>query len=64
MKVKSKKILIEQTRSVIGKNKQQRSIIKGLGLKRIGSKVTVENTLSFNGMIDKVKHMVKFTFVE
>jgi large subunit ribosomal protein L30 len=34
-------------------------VIKGLGLRGMGSSVTVDNTPSFRGMIKKVLHLVK-----
>jgi large subunit ribosomal protein L30 len=34
-------------------------VLKGLGLRGIGSSVTVENTPSFRGMIRKVLHLVE-----
>jgi large subunit ribosomal protein L30 len=44
--------------STAGKPHPTRRIIKGLGLRGPGSKVTVDNTPSFRGMIRKVLHLV------
>lgn len=55
----SKKLVVRQTASTIGRPHPQRKILSGLGLRGIGSKVTVENTPSFRGMIKKVLHLVE-----
>lgn len=52
------KLLVRQTASVIGQTEHTRKVIKGLGLRGIGSQVTVENTPSFRGMVKKVLHLV------
>ena len=53
------KIKIKQIKSSIGAKKNQRDTIKALGLNKIGK--TVEKTLnpSIEGMINKVKHLIK-----
>ena len=48
-----------QTGSVIGRPHTTRRIVDGLGLRGPGSKVVVENTPSFRGMIKKVLHLVR-----
>ena len=52
------KLKVSQRRSTIGRPHPQRRILKGLGLRGIGSAVTVQNTPSFRGMIKKVLHLV------
>ena len=52
------KLKITQKRSLIGQNKRNRAVIAGLGLKRIGNSVVVDNTPAFRGMIKKVIHLV------
>ncbi|HEY2409899.1 MAG TPA: 50S ribosomal protein L30 [Polyangiaceae bacterium] len=52
------KLEVRQTGSVIGRPHPQRRVIDGLGLRGPGSKVIVENTPSFRGMIKKVLHLV------
>lgn len=54
-----KKLVVRQKISVIGRPESQRLILRGLGLRGIGSTVTVDNTPSFRGMIKKVLHLVK-----
>ena len=53
------KLEVTQVRSTIGRPPPQRLVLKGLGLRGIGTQVTVDNTPSFRGMIKKVLHMVK-----
>jgi large subunit ribosomal protein L30 len=49
---------VRQTRSEIGNNPYIRRVLRGLGLRGIGSEVVVANTPSFRGMVKKVLHMV------
>jgi large subunit ribosomal protein L30 len=58
MSTLASKLTVKQVRSVIGRPHPQRSILKGLGLRGIGSQVTVANTPSFRGMVAKVLHLV------
>lgn len=53
------KIALTQVASEIGRPENQRRVLKGLGLRGIGSAVKVDNTPSFRGMIRKVLHLVK-----
>ncbi len=55
----SPKLKITQMRSLIGQNKRNRAVIVGLGLRKIGRSVIVENTPAFRGMIKKVMHLVR-----
>ena len=50
---------VRQTGSVIGQVFRTRLVVKGLGLRGIGSEVVVANTPSFRGMIKKVLHLVE-----
>jgi len=52
------KLLVRQSISEIGRPHPQRAILEGLGLRGVGSSVTVDNTPSFRGMIKKVMHLV------
>jgi large subunit ribosomal protein L30 len=58
------KLEVRQTVSTIGRPHPQHRVIKGLGLRGPGSKVVVENTPSFRGMIKKVLHLVKVREVQ
>ncbi len=53
-----KKIKVTLKRSVIGCNKKQREVVKGLGLKKLNDCVVVPDTPDFRGMINKVSHLL------
>ena len=53
------KLEVQQVGSEIGRPHPQRRVLKGLGLRGPGSKVLVDNTPSFRGMIKKVLHLVR-----
>lgn len=46
-------------RSTTGRLKSHRACAKGLGLRRIGHAVEVQDTASIRGMINKIGYMVK-----
>lgn len=52
-------LVVRQRISVIGRPEAQRKILRGLGLRGLGTSVTVKNTPSFRGMIKKVLHLVE-----
>ncbi|MDW8247563.1 MAG: 50S ribosomal protein L30 [Sandaracinaceae bacterium] len=54
-----KKLKVKQVRSTIGCHSKHREIVKGLGLRGIGSTVVVDNTPSFRGAIKKVIHLLQ-----
>lgn len=51
-------IKVTQTRSSIGILPKHKLCVKGLGLRKIGHTVEVEDTPSVRGMINKVKYLV------
>jgi large subunit ribosomal protein L30 len=53
------KLKVTRTRSLVGKPKTQRAVVRGLGLTRRGKSVIVDNTPAFRGMIKKVIHLVE-----
>ncbi len=53
------KIKVTQTRSVNGRLPVQKACAAGLGLRRIGHTVEVEDTPAVRGMINKISFMVK-----
>lgn len=53
------RLKLRQVRSTINRPHPQRSVLKGLGLRGVGSEVTVDNTPSFRGMIKKVIHFLQ-----
>jgi len=55
----TKKITVTQVRSVYGRLAAHKACVAGLGLRRIGHTVEVEDTPAVRGMINKVQYMVK-----
>jgi large subunit ribosomal protein L30 len=53
-----KTIKVTQTKSSIGRLPKHRSTLTGLGLRRIGHTVELEDTAAVRGMINKVYYMV------
>jgi len=53
------KIKIIQVKSKIRRPKNQKNTLDALGLKKIGHVVEHEKTPSIEGMIEKVKHLIK-----
>ncbi len=54
-----KTVKVTQVRSVAGRLKAHKACVAGLGLRRIGHTVEVEDTPSVRGMINKVNYLVK-----
>ena len=54
------KIKVVQIRSAIGREGSQRKTLIGLGLNKIGRVRELEDTPAVRGMINKVKHLVRF----
>ena len=53
-------IKVVQVRSAIGRQGSQRKTLIGLGLNKIGRVRELEDTPAVRGMINKVKHLVRF----
>ena len=53
------KIKIKQVKSPIGRNNKQRKILVSLGLNKINRERTLESNPAIQGMINKVKHLIK-----
>ncbi|MFT6121615.1 MAG: large subunit ribosomal protein L30 [Oleiphilaceae bacterium] len=56
---KSKTIQVTLFRSPIGQLPKHRACVKGLGLRKIGQTVELEDTPSIRGMVNKVHYMVR-----
>ncbi|TXS96616.1 50S ribosomal protein L30 [Parahaliea maris] len=52
-------IKVTQIKSVHGRLKNHQACVAGLGLRRIGHTVEVEDTPSVRGMINKVNYLVR-----
>ena len=56
----AKKIIkITQLKSSIGRLKEHKACLRGLGLRRIRHAVEVEDTPSVRGMVNKISYMIK-----
>ena len=53
-------IKVVQIRSAIGREGSQHKTLIGLGLNKIGRVRELEDTPAVRGMINKVKHLVRF----
>lgn len=56
---KTTTVKVTQVKSLIGTIESHRACVRGLGLKRIGQTVEVEDTPSVRGMINTVYYLVK-----
>ena len=54
-----KTIRVTQTKSTAGRLKKHQACVRGLGLRRIGHTVEVEDTPAVRGMIHRVSYMVQ-----
>jgi len=55
---KKKTVTVTQTGSPIGRRRDQRATLVGLGLNKINKTRELEDTPAVRGMIDKVRHLV------
>ncbi|NLB42414.1 MAG: 50S ribosomal protein L30 [Clostridiales bacterium] len=58
------KLKVTQTRSTIGRIKNQKATMEALGLKKIGSFKIHDDNAVINGMLEKVKHLVSVEEIE
>ena len=54
-----KTVKVTQTGSPIGRPKDQRETLVGLGLNKMNRTRELEDTPSVRGMIDKVRHLIR-----
>jgi len=59
MAAKKQTVKVTQTGSPIGRPKDQRETLKGLGLNKMHRTRELEDTPSVRGMINKVHHLVR-----
>jgi large subunit ribosomal protein L30 len=55
----NKSIKVTQIRSTIGRLESHRACLQGLGLRRIGQSVKVEDTPAVRGMINKANYLLQ-----
>jgi large subunit ribosomal protein L30 len=53
-----KTLTVKLVRSPIGTRADHRATVRGLGLRRLNSTSTLEDTPAVRGMIDKVRYLV------
>lgn len=56
---KTKRLKVTLVRSLHGRLKAHQACVAGLGLRRLHHSVTVEDTPSIRGMINRISYMVK-----
>ena len=56
---KNKILTIKLVRSFIGRKKSHKSTLLGLGLRKIGQVVTLENNSCIRGMVKKINYLLK-----
>ena len=54
----AKMLKIKMVRSEIGRPEKQRKILRGMGLNKLNSTVTLSDSPQIRGMINKVVHLV------
>ena len=59
MAAKGKRLRVTQTGSPIGRRKDQRQTLVGLGLNKMRRTRELEDTPAIRGMINKVAHLVR-----
>lgn len=55
----NKSIKVTQVRSTIGRLESHKACLQGLGLRRIGQTVSVEDTPAVRGMINKANYLLQ-----
>ena len=53
------KLKVTQIKSLIGRKKNHRLSVKGLGLKKIGSTKSIVNNAPTKGLIKKINHLIR-----
>lgn len=58
-KIASATVHIKLVRSIAGTRETHRATVRGLGLRKLNSESTLQDTPSVRGMINKVSYLVK-----
>jgi large subunit ribosomal protein L30 len=59
MAADKKTLTVKLVRSIAGTRESHRATVRGLGLRKLNSTSTLEDTPSVRGMITKVQYLVK-----
>ena len=54
-----KKITVKLVKSIIGTKQDHRATVRGLGLRKLNSTKTLEDTPAVRGMINKIAYLVQ-----
>ena len=54
-----KTLTVKLVRSIAGTRESHRATVRGLGLRKLNSQRTLEDTAAVRGMINKVSYLVK-----
>ncbi len=57
--IDKKTLTVQLVKSVAGTREDHRATVRGLGLRKVNSQSTLEDTPSVRGMINKVAYLVK-----
>ena len=57
--IDKKTLTVQLVKSVAGTREDHRATVRGLGLRKVNSQRTLEDTPSVRGMINKVAYLVK-----
>ena len=52
-------VTVKLVRSIAGTRQSHRATVRGLGLRKLNSQFTLEDTAAVRGMINKVSYLVK-----
>ena len=52
-------VTVKLVRSIAGTRESHRATVRGLGLRKLNSEFTLEDTAAVRGMINKVSYLVK-----
>jgi len=55
----NKTVKVTQVKSSIGRLPKHKATLRGLGLRRIGHTVELEDTAAVRGMVNQVNYMIK-----
>jgi large subunit ribosomal protein L30 len=58
------RLKVQQKRSTIGRERNQRDTLRTLGLKRIGDVAVLEDRPEVRGMLQAVRHLVAYEEVD
>ena len=58
------RVKVTLVRSTIGFDRRQARVVQGLGLRRLGHTVELQDVPSIRGMLQKVRHLVRVSEVE